>query len=72
MAIQIGCFMDLYNMITNKDRQCDSGSIVAKFICYYCHFDGKESINSSDDDCGLQSTLTLSVTASQELKIYWG
>ena len=26
---------------------------------------------SSDDDCGLQSTLTLSVTASQELKIYW-
>ena len=37
MAIKIGCFMHLYNMI--NDKKCDSVEIIGKFMSYYCYFD---------------------------------
>ena len=46
---------------------CDASTDTVFYIADGCG----NYISSSDDDCGLQSTLTLSVTASQELKIYW-
>ena len=46
---------------------CDATSDTIFYIADGCG----NYIANSDDDCGLQSTLTLSVTASQELKIYW-
>jgi len=46
---------------------CDASTDTVFYIADGCG----NYISNSDDDCGLQSTLTLSVTASQELKIYW-
>ncbi|MDB2631208.1 GEVED domain-containing protein [Ulvibacter sp.] len=46
---------------------CDASTDTVFYIADGCG----NYIADSDDDCGLQSTLTLSVTASQELKIYW-
>ena len=53
MIIKMGCFMDLHEMIKNKD--CQSGNIVVKFSRYYCHFD---TLTSSSN--GMSNAITAS------------